>query len=79
MELRCPICRKPVELASEFAPFCSERHKLLDLGNWASGRYVIRTPMSEEDVIEELDRSGGAEGEFGSRRTGERAGEDDEA
>lgn len=37
-------------------PFCSERCKLIDLGNWASEKYVISTPIhppesakSEED------------------------------
>ena len=32
----CPICKKPVKLEDPFMPFCSERCKLLDLGNWAS-------------------------------------------
>ncbi len=26
-------------------PFCSERCKLIDLGNWASEKYVISTPV----------------------------------
>jgi endogenous inhibitor of DNA gyrase (YacG/DUF329 family) len=35
-------------------PFCSERCKLIDLGNWASERYVITTPLkSDEDRTEE--------------------------
>ena len=29
-------------------PFCSERCRLLDLGNWASERYVISEPALEE-------------------------------
>lgn len=29
-------------------PFCSERCKLIDLGNWASERYVITTPLKQE-------------------------------
>lgn len=33
-------------------PFCSERCKLIDLGNWASGKYVISTPMKPEDLLE---------------------------
>lgn len=24
-----------------FMPFCSDRCRLIDLGNWASGKYVI--------------------------------------
>jgi endogenous inhibitor of DNA gyrase (YacG/DUF329 family) len=42
--MQCPICRKNVELSDPFMPFCSERCQLLDLGNWASERYVISEP-----------------------------------
>ena len=45
----CPICNKPVEMADPFMPFCSERCKLIDLGNWASEKYVISTPISEQE------------------------------
>lgn len=48
--MRCPICRKPVDLESEFAPFCGERCKLIDLGNWATERYTIPVDLTEEDV-----------------------------
>jgi len=51
--MKCPICKKDVARASEFDPFCSERCKIIDLGNWASEKYVISTPAlptsSEED------------------------------
>lgn len=40
----CPICRKKVALSHPEAPFCSERCRTIDLGNWASGKYVISTP-----------------------------------
>ena len=38
----CPTCRKK-GLGSDnpFMPFCSERCRLIDLGNWASGQYRI--------------------------------------
>ena len=39
--MQCPICRKPVKPTSEFMPFCSDRCRTIDLGNWASGKYVI--------------------------------------
>jgi len=53
MKRRCPICRKPTdsETNADF-PFCSERCRLLDLGNWSSEKYVISNPVfdeSEED------------------------------
>ena len=50
----CPICKKKVELTDPFMPFCSKRCKLIDLGNWASEKYVISEPapppgQSDED------------------------------
>jgi hypothetical protein len=42
--MKCPICKKPVKLSDPEAPFCSERCRTIDLGNWASGKYVISTP-----------------------------------
>ena len=43
--MKCPICQKPVQLNDPFMPFCSERCKLIDLGAWASEKYVISTPI----------------------------------
>jgi len=43
--MKCPICKKEVPPGSEYVPFCSERCKLIDLGNWASEKYVISTPI----------------------------------
>jgi endogenous inhibitor of DNA gyrase (YacG/DUF329 family) len=41
----CPICRKEVSLDDPYMPFCSDRCRILDLGNWASEKYVISTPV----------------------------------
>jgi len=43
--LSCPICGKQVALTDPEMPFCSERCRLLDLGNWASEKYVVSTPV----------------------------------
>jgi len=51
--MKCPICKKEVSRDSEFMPFCSERCKLIDLGNWASEKYVISTPISPRDSEDE--------------------------
>ncbi|MDE3109349.1 MAG: DNA gyrase inhibitor YacG [Acidobacteriota bacterium] len=53
MEARCPICRKVTdsENNSDF-PFCSERCRLLDLGNWASEKYRISSPVFDESEFE---------------------------
>ncbi len=38
-------------------PFCSERCRLLDLGNWASEKYVISQPAFDESEFEGIDAS----------------------
>ena len=47
--MKCPICKKEVTPADTFFPFCSERCKIIDLGNWASEKYVISTPIQPEE------------------------------
>jgi endogenous inhibitor of DNA gyrase (YacG/DUF329 family) len=49
LKLRCPICKKPVKGESADFPFCSERCRLVDLGKWASGAYVIASPVQDTD------------------------------
>jgi endogenous inhibitor of DNA gyrase (YacG/DUF329 family) len=41
--VNCPTCGAPVvwEPASRWRPFCSERCKIIDLGDWAANRHVI--------------------------------------
>lgn len=43
LKLQCPTCKKPVVWNGDypFRPFCSERCKLIDLGEWASERHKI--------------------------------------
>jgi endogenous inhibitor of DNA gyrase (YacG/DUF329 family) len=50
--MKCPICKKNADSDGEFYPFCSERCKLIDLGNWASEKYVISTPIQPEEEDE---------------------------
>ncbi|HZT29755.1 MAG TPA: DNA gyrase inhibitor YacG [Bryobacteraceae bacterium] len=45
MSFPCPICKKPVEAGVATFPFCSERCRTIDLGNWAAEKYVISTPV----------------------------------
>jgi endogenous inhibitor of DNA gyrase (YacG/DUF329 family) len=58
MIVKCPKCGKDVETeGNKFRPFCSERCKLLDLGNWLSGHYGIpeendTTAQSDESLIQ---------------------------
>ena len=47
--ITCPRCKKPTAWSSEnpYRPFCSERCKLIDLGQWANEEY--RIPVEEDD------------------------------
>ena len=52
--MKCPICKKDVAMTAEDLPFCSERCRLIDLGNWASEKYVISTPINPYELDEIL-------------------------
>lgn len=52
--VRCPACRTLVLAGSEHFPFCSERCRLIDLGKWASGGYVISTPINDPEMLESI-------------------------
>jgi endogenous inhibitor of DNA gyrase (YacG/DUF329 family) len=52
--MKCPICKKDVKLEDPFMPFCSDRCKEIDLGNWATGKYVI--PGDAQDPDDPLQR-----------------------
>jgi hypothetical protein len=52
--LRCPTCRKLVTAGQEHFPFCSDRCRIIDLGKWASGGYVISTPITDPEMLESL-------------------------
>jgi hypothetical protein len=47
MKLKCPTCKKQVTAKDAEFPFCSERCRLIDLGKWASGAYVISSPAHD--------------------------------
>jgi uncharacterized protein len=50
MQYRCPICKTPTDSATNADfPFCSERCKLQDLGNWSAEKYVVSEPIFDED------------------------------
>jgi len=51
-QVACPTCKKAVNWtpAEKFKPFCSERCKLIDLGDWATEAHKIPgEPLFEED------------------------------
>jgi endogenous inhibitor of DNA gyrase (YacG/DUF329 family) len=62
-QVKCPNCGRQTEYyGNEFRPFCSERCKLIDFGEWADGKYALpsqTSTLSEEDLREiekELER-----------------------
>ena len=59
LKLRCPICKKAVKSNDADFPFCSDRCRTIDLGKWASGGYVISSPVSdaEEPIRDALPES----------------------
>jgi len=54
-ELPCPLCKKAADINKHntFRPFCSERCKLIDLGEWANEEKVIQRPIHHEDFLED--------------------------
>lgn len=52
----CPNCKTMAEFSpnNAFRPFCSERCKLIDLGDWANERHAIpeKTPTQDLDDME---------------------------
>ncbi|BEU04713.1 DNA gyrase inhibitor YacG [Agarivorans sp. OAG1] len=49
--VKCPTCSAKVvwQPTSEFRPFCSERCKLIDLGEWANEEKYIAGQNLQED------------------------------
>lgn len=51
LKVKCPTCGRECEYSEKnpFRPFCCERCKLIDLGAWAEGSYVIKSKNQEAD------------------------------
>lgn len=55
LKVNCPTCKEIVAWLeqNQFRPFCSERCKLIDFGEWASERHVIAgEPVDPEQLPE---------------------------
>ena len=46
--MTCPLCKKPVKPEDAEFPFCCERCRIIDLGNWASEKYAIPSSVNPE-------------------------------
>ncbi|HJL61838.1 MAG TPA: DNA gyrase inhibitor YacG [Pseudomonadales bacterium] len=59
LTVKCPNCQKivPWNSQSTYRPFCSERCRLIDLGEWADGKRFIPSDAENDDVTaSDLDR-----------------------
>jgi endogenous inhibitor of DNA gyrase (YacG/DUF329 family) len=59
----CPRCNKPVAWgpASPWRPFCSERCRMIDLGDWLDENHRISDPLGEpQDDETDVEPSSGA-------------------
>jgi endogenous inhibitor of DNA gyrase (YacG/DUF329 family) len=54
-KVACPVCGALAVYSPEnkWRPFCSERCKIIDLGDWASERYRVPTAEPEEPPSED--------------------------
>ena len=54
--LPCPTCQRPVEwtAAATWRPFCSERCKLIDLGDWINEKHAIPGEQISPDAADGL-------------------------
>lgn len=52
---RCPTCRGPATERDQNPtfPFCSERCRLIDLGNWLGESYRIAGPAADADPTDD--------------------------
>jgi len=52
-QVNCPTCNEivPWTEASTWRPFCSERCKLIDFGEWASGRHSIPGELVDPEQL----------------------------
>jgi endogenous inhibitor of DNA gyrase (YacG/DUF329 family) len=64
--MRCPVCKRETAWkGNPFRPFCSERCKLIDLGNWLAERYRINAAEDEKPLGDPLQPREAVEGDCG--------------
>jgi endogenous inhibitor of DNA gyrase (YacG/DUF329 family) len=59
--VNCPRCGAQVawSLENRYRPFCSERCKLIDLGDWAMEKFRVPVEESKDAPDEEQDEGSG--------------------
>jgi len=53
--IRCPICKRKVPIKDPNMPFCSDRCRQIDLGNWATEKYAIPATAQTGEDFEDLE------------------------
>jgi uncharacterized protein len=57
IEVTCPTCKKKFNYyESDFRPFCSERCRLIDLGQWLTESYTVPVEKLTEDEAQTLEQ-----------------------
>ena len=53
LTIKCPTCQKQIEYSDKYPdrPFCSERCKLIDLGEWADESHKIAGSSIYDDIL----------------------------
>jgi endogenous inhibitor of DNA gyrase (YacG/DUF329 family) len=55
LKVKCPRCKTEFAYyTSEFRPFCSEKCRLIDLGQWLDGSYAVPAQKLTEEESQEL-------------------------
>lgn len=54
--VKCPTCQNPVlwQPENRYRPFCSQRCRLIDLGQWANEAHTIATTPQTPEEWDEL-------------------------
>lgn len=57
IEVVCPTCKKRFSYyESDFRPFCSERCRLIDLGQWLNESYSVPVEKITEEEAQTLEQ-----------------------
>ena len=58
LNVTCPNCKKELNYySSEFRPFCNERCRLIDLGQWLNETYTVpvhKLTLEEAEALEQI-------------------------
>lgn len=57
LEVKCPTCEKKFNYyESSFRPFCCEKCRLIDLGQWLTESYAVPAHKLSEEEQAELEK-----------------------